>query len=330
MLSKIKYPTTSYKYDDEEEEFIFCVKGKPFPCLVTSKLPTPSSTLLDFGMVRELNLKMSNLQCKRFMFAGHRLRILGTVSMKVQCIIDGAVCGTTHLKADVVQDLVKYCDTECLAGQRMAAQLRGNNDCNSSGALEPSPSPSPKPTTPPKALTPSLPKSPRPPPPSQPTSSRPSSPRSPPGFPATPPRPRWGPTPDTHVTSPYTVNVRRLEGLFANADMQPDYDTELDALYQNDMDGDYDIDDKTGEMTFYKADGRFYTQGHGRDKCCRAKCLSVTTPGTPLNLPYNCGFNSALWTYPEGYKSCGDKCSGAFCRCIRDRGRYKSLQMSYI
>ena len=327
MLSKIKYPTLRYKYDDDEEEFIFCVKGKPFPCLVTTKLPTPSSTLLDFGIIRELNLKMSNLQCKRFMFAGNKLRILGTVSMKVQCIIDGAVCGTTHIKADVVQDLVKHCDTECLAGQRMAAQLRGK-DCTPSGALDPSPSPTP--TPPPRTKPPSSPSSPKPSPPSQPKPTPPTSPKPPPGFPATPPRPRWGPPPETHVTSPYTLNVRRLQGMFADADLELNTKAELEALYENDMKGDYDVDDETGEVTFYNDDGRYYTQGHGRDKCYRAKCLSVITPGKPANIPYNCGFHSSLWNYPDGYKSCGDKCAGAFCRCIRDRGRYKSLQMSYI
>ena len=35
--------TTSYKYNSEEQEFIFCCKGKPFATLVTSNIPTPSS-----------------------------------------------------------------------------------------------------------------------------------------------------------------------------------------------------------------------------------------------------------------------------------------------
>ena len=81
MLSKLKYPTLSYKYDDEEE-FIFCIRGKPFPCLVSPKLPTPASTLLDYDVVRDLGLKMTNLQCQRYQIAGQKLRILGNVSLQ--------------------------------------------------------------------------------------------------------------------------------------------------------------------------------------------------------------------------------------------------------
>ena len=137
MLDKIKYPTLKYTYEDDEEEFIFCIKGKPFPCLVSPKLPTPTSTLLDYDVVRDLGLKMTNLQCQRYQFAGQKLRILGIVSLTVQCIVDGAMCGTTRLKAQVVQNLTKFLDVECLAGTKMAAQLKGNTICTSSGALTP-------------------------------------------------------------------------------------------------------------------------------------------------------------------------------------------------
>ena len=87
MLTKLKYPTMSYNYDDKEE-LIFCVKGKPFPCLVSDKLPTPMSTLLDYDMVHKLGLKMADLQCKRYSYAGHKMRVLGTVYTSVQCIMD--------------------------------------------------------------------------------------------------------------------------------------------------------------------------------------------------------------------------------------------------
>ena len=114
--------------------------------------------------------------------------------------------------------------------------------------------------------------------------------------------------------------------MFADADLQPDYDTELDALYVHDMKGDHDIDPETGDMIFYRKDGRYYEQGHGRNKCSRVKCCAQKRPDTP----YNCGFNSVLWKYPEGYQPCGDQCSGAFCRCIRERGKYKELQYSNL
>ena len=93
---------------------------------------------MDYGLVRDLGLKMTNLQCQKFQFAGHKFRILGSVSITVQCIVEGSMCGTARLKADVVLDLAKQLDTECVAGNKMAAQLKGiNTICTSSGALTP-------------------------------------------------------------------------------------------------------------------------------------------------------------------------------------------------
>ena len=50
--------TTNYKYNSEEQEFIFCCKGKPFATLVTSNIPTPTFNLLDFDLIRDLGLKI--------------------------------------------------------------------------------------------------------------------------------------------------------------------------------------------------------------------------------------------------------------------------------
>ena len=183
-----------YRYANDECEYVFCVKGRPFPCLVSPHLPTPSSTLLDYNLVRDLGLKMSNLQCKKFVFAGHKLRILGNISTTVQCIIDGAMCGTTHIKAIVVLDIAKYLDSECVAGQKMVTQLT-RSQCSSPAAAEVS-----LPTTSPPL--PSLSShSPKMSPPSTPTHT----PRSPPGFPTVPqyssPCP-WTAVPRSPSTSP--------------------------------------------------------------------------------------------------------------------------------
>ena len=32
----------TYEYGNDEKEYIFCVKGRPFPCLVSPHLPTPT------------------------------------------------------------------------------------------------------------------------------------------------------------------------------------------------------------------------------------------------------------------------------------------------
>ena len=46
-------------------------------------LPTPTASLLDYNLVRDLGLK---LQCQKFSFAGFKMRILGKVSVTVQCV----------------------------------------------------------------------------------------------------------------------------------------------------------------------------------------------------------------------------------------------------
>lgn len=198
-------PTLMYKYANDECEYVFCVKGRPFPCLVSPHLPTPTSTLLDYNLVRDLGLKMSNLQCKKFVYAGHKLRILGCISTTVQCIVDGAICGTSHIKASVVLDLAKNLDSECVAGQKMVAQLT-RSQCLTPARSECSLPPA-VPTK--ESLTttsPTLPSS-SPPSPFPKMSSPPHTPtRPPPGFPTVPqystsPCP-WTSAPRSPSTSP--------------------------------------------------------------------------------------------------------------------------------
>ena len=296
MQFKSKLTTLSYNYDDGNEEFIFCVKGKPFPCLMSTKLPTPTRTLLDFTMVRELGLKMSDLQCKKFSYAGHKMRILGTVSITVQCIVDGAMFGSTRLQADVVQDLNKNFETECIAGNKMAASLNGIS-CTPSGAPSTPPHtpapPMPSPTPPPKPHTPSP--------------------------PTTPPRhSHRAIPPDTSqisADSPHTANILRLEDMFGEADLHPTTNAEIHALFAHDSRGQMDVG-PSGVTTFRRTwgpySGTFYRTGHGRHKCNRVQC--TRSP----DAPSNCGFNTELWQYPAGFRECGDNCFGAFCRCLQD------------
>ena len=91
--------TTRYKYGNNDAEYIFTCKGRPFAVLVSAHLPTPTSPLLDYDLVRSLGLKMTDLQCRKFAFAGNRLRILGRVSTAVQCLDEGKVSGNYHIKA---------------------------------------------------------------------------------------------------------------------------------------------------------------------------------------------------------------------------------------
>ena len=133
MQNQSADPTLNYKYSNNEEEYIFCVKGRPFPCLVSPHLPTPTSSLVDYGLVRDVGLKMSDLQCAKFSFGGQKMRILGRVSITVQCIHGGVSSGTFHIKGNVVLDLAKKFDTECIAGTKMKSLLmRGTSSSSKS------------------------------------------------------------------------------------------------------------------------------------------------------------------------------------------------------
>ena len=116
-------PTLQNHYMNGDLEYVFCVKSRPFACLVSPHLPTPSTSLIDYELVSKLGLKMSDLKCQRFFFGGQKMRILGKVSLTVQTIQDGLSSGNFHIKANVVTDLTKNFDTDCVAGSKTRNQL---------------------------------------------------------------------------------------------------------------------------------------------------------------------------------------------------------------
>ena len=134
-------PTMKYLYGNQEEEFVFCHKGRPFAILKSPHLPTPPSTFIDHLLVNELKLKMTDIQCKKLYYGGKKLRILGKVSCTIQCVKEGNIVGNFFLKASVVEDLKQHFDTHGIAGNKMAALLQGDCDesinCTSSGAPSP-------------------------------------------------------------------------------------------------------------------------------------------------------------------------------------------------
>ena len=81
-------PTTFYQYANEEKEYVFCVKGRPFACLTSPHLPTPTASLIGYELVRSLGLKMTDLQFRKFSYAGFKMRTLGKISTAVQFVID--------------------------------------------------------------------------------------------------------------------------------------------------------------------------------------------------------------------------------------------------
>ena len=78
-------------------------------------------------------MKMTELQYSKFSFCGQKLRILGKVAITVQTIHNGLASGNFHMKANVVLDLAKNLEIECVAGVKLTKQLQDN--CTYSGAL---------------------------------------------------------------------------------------------------------------------------------------------------------------------------------------------------
>ena len=322
--SNLLKPTMFYEYGNQEKEFIFCVKGRPFPCLISPYLPTPSASLVDYNLVRDLGLKMTDLQCQKFSFAGFKMRILGKVSISVQCIQDGVSSGAFHIKGNVVLDLNKNLDTECVAGSKMEAQLLGGGGSNvSASPVRAAPSPAP---SVPAAQSPSTP------PPRAPRQS-PRSPRSPPGF---PPRPQYAASPGDSIPdprseipvlrvsstgramSPRTANVCALSTAFRDADLiMSDFNKEMYLLGEADSDGEL-VEEDDGNVQCNFTNGLVYQFGHGREKCTHINC-SDKDKYDVKEKPSNCGYNQQWW-FPAAFSPCGDDCRGAFCRCLQNHG----------
>ena len=312
-------PTMCYKYGNEEKEYVFCVKGRPFPCLVSPYLPTPTASLLDYDLVRSLGLKMTDLQCQKFSYAGFKMRILGKISTSVQCIHDGVSSGMFHIKANVVLNLAKNLDTECVAGTKMAAQLRGEKV-----SLSPPPSPRP-PSTPPRAApspAPSVPAAapPRTPPPRKYPSWMKTPPRSPPGFPS----PLYAASPGIpsipvlqvsttgREMSPRSANISALAAAFNDADLKADENLQIWAI-KDIEDGEMEHDND-GNLNYFLDNGYFYQVGHGRALCSRIKCES-RNQYAEKDYPNNCGFHPQ-WRLPDNFTPCDDDCLGGLCPCL--------------
>ena len=319
MKAKTNEPTMRYQYGNDEKEFVFCVKGRPFPCLVSPYLPTPTATLLDYDLVRSLGLKMTDLQCQKFSYAGYKMRILGRISITVQCIHDGVSSGTFHIKGNCVLDLAKNLDTECVAGNKMAAQLRGEN-------VSPSPAATPRPpSTPPRAApspAPSVPAAapPRTPPPRKYPSWMKTPPRSPPGFPS----PLYAASPGIpsipvlqvsttgREMSPRSANISALAAAFNDADLKADENLQIWAI-KDIEDGEMEHDND-GNLNYFLDNGYFYQVGHGRALCSRVKCEN-RDQYAEKDYPNNCGFHPQ-WRLPDNFTPCDDDCQGGLCPCL--------------
>lgn len=117
------FVTMCYDNYPDQREFVFSMKGRPFSMLSTQRLPVPPSNLIDYNLVRDLGLKMSDLQCSKFNFGGQKFRILGKISQTVQTITNGVISGTAHLSANVVENLSNTFDSHSIAGKKITEML---------------------------------------------------------------------------------------------------------------------------------------------------------------------------------------------------------------
>ena len=338
--------TTKYDYGVDNEYVLTC-KGRPFAVLVSPSLQTPTSSLLDYDLVRSLGLKLTDLQCRKYSLGGSKYRILGRVTTAVQCVQNGKVGSTFHLRCDVVADLYSTLDTHCVASAKLQQHLGSQEVIVVVDDVKPlapdaeaPPGPRaaacaapPRPTTTrtppaPAGVTPLAP-TPSTPPQASPCAAvrSPRSPRSPPGFPASPQhaaslpaasRPAKATVPVRRVVdgitmSPYSANIRALSEAFNDADLQPEVDDEIDVVDPN-ADADILGRNDQGDFHMILTNGLQYTENHGRHKCSRLKCPKSNFSRS--QYPSNCGYHPQ-WILPEGFKPCGDSCKAAFCPCLR-------------
>ena len=338
-------PTLCNRYPNDDKEHIFAFKGRPFGCLTSPHLPTPTSTLMDYNLVKDLGMKMYDLQYQKFSYCGNKLRILGRVAITVQTIQDGFASGSFSIKASVVLDLNKSIDCECVAGAKLTSKLLRGADpsiisttptssrCSSPSSSSQSPSASPSAQSPsarPPAASPPSPQartsaqSPRPPGITSP------SPPSPPGFPVQPQywhlyhrhpelfkikkRPEIKvslvslPDPNPSIL---TANHYALSTAFNDADIQPTSNQELRTLLEIDPKGKVEPGTKNA-TTFKTSHGFVYEFGHGRNRCMPDQCMLKTQE----EMPNNCGFHNQFYR-PYNFQVCGPSCSGALCSCLQ-------------
>ena len=108
-----------------DREYVFACKGQPFCVLTAPQFPTPAFTMIDHNLVRELGIRMTDMQCVKIRYGGQNLIIFGKISTSVQCIIDGAPVGNMYVKAHVVTDVYQLFNTYAIAGSKLTGKLIG-------------------------------------------------------------------------------------------------------------------------------------------------------------------------------------------------------------
>ena len=277
-------------------EFVFSIKGRPFSMLASKKLSIPTTSLIDYSLVSELGLKMSDLQCSKFTFGGQRFRVLGKIVQTVQTIKDGVVSGTVHLRANVVEGLRNVFDSHSIAGKKFSEMLSGKVSHT-------------KPPTTPQST-----------PPCSTRSSKTSSPtptvtkvkRSPPGFPAVPQYSGGHKMKVSHAV-PTTPRNKPLSGHVRRLQLKPGEDQDQYRTWHQGrvLEIDHDIEDAPSlalvKVLRQRDDPLKYMHGANFREYCRFPGLNLevadavlyhgvdSTPG----LPYEDSMSRIMMVYNE-------------------------------
>jgi hypothetical protein len=129
--------TASNSGHNGDTEYVVACRGRPFSILASPQLPTPPINYVDYGLIQDLGLRMTDLQCRKLFFSGKKLRILGKVSTSVQCIIDGSPLGNVHFKAHVVEDLRKVLNTHAIACEKLHKKFNPSFQLSTDISTEP-------------------------------------------------------------------------------------------------------------------------------------------------------------------------------------------------
>ena len=68
--------------ENNNKEYVFAYKGRTFVALVSPNIPTPISTLIDYDFMKKAGSKLTDIQCRKLNYGGHKMRSL----MDTHCV----------------------------------------------------------------------------------------------------------------------------------------------------------------------------------------------------------------------------------------------------
>ena len=107
-------------------DYTFICKRIPFAVSCTSTLPAGPYNYIDLDLVNKMRIPLLNIKVTRMCLHGHDVRAVGFIEQTVQCVSEGRVQGTVHLRAKVVRDLFNLLNVDCVASTSTHTRLTGH------------------------------------------------------------------------------------------------------------------------------------------------------------------------------------------------------------